>query len=134
VGSTAQRAVWHQSGAEWDQAILWRHEVWSAGVDPNSVAAPFNVETKPALNEYYARPASRHPGGFVVAFCDGRTLFVGENVDYSVYARLMTSRGRDFIVPGLETKGNFQSDPRWSQGTNVRTAQSVPVSEAELNP
>ena len=69
-----------------------------------------------------------------MTFADGRTLFVSEQLDYSVYQRLMTSRGRDFIVPGLETRGNFQSDPRWAQSQEIRNAQRVPVSETDLSP
>jgi prepilin-type N-terminal cleavage/methylation domain-containing protein/prepilin-type processing-associated H-X9-DG protein len=40
-----------------------------------------------------ARPSSRHPGGFVVTFCDGHTRFLSESIGYDVYNRIMTPNG-----------------------------------------
>ena len=37
----------------------------------------------------YARPASNHPGGVNVVFCDGHYHFLREDVAYSVYQTLM---------------------------------------------
>ena len=37
----------------------------------------------------YARPSSLHPGGVNASFCDGRTDFLSENIEYEIYARLM---------------------------------------------
>lgn len=36
-------------------------------------------------------PTSSHPGGGVVAFCDGHTYFLGSDVSTSVYTQLVTS-------------------------------------------
>ena len=41
----------------------------------------------------YARPASNHPGGVVVAFCDGHVRFIAEDIPYYVYKQLMTPWG-----------------------------------------
>ena len=41
-----------------------------------------------------ARPSSEHPGGFNVAFCDGSVTRLNEELDYQVYAMLMSSRGQ----------------------------------------
>ena len=46
------------------------------------------------LDVNHARPASLHPNGFMVAFADGSTKYVSDILDYTVYARLMTSNGR----------------------------------------
>ena len=51
----------------------------------------------------YARPASYHPGGFMVAFCDGRVKFVSETIAYEVYMHLMTSNGRKYQPAGMKT-------------------------------
>jgi prepilin-type processing-associated H-X9-DG protein len=40
-----------------------------------------------------ARPSSNHPGGVMVTFCDGRTIFLREDIDYKVYQQLMTPDG-----------------------------------------
>lgn len=45
------------------------------------------------VNEGHARPSSYHPGGFVVAMCDGSVSFITDQIDYNLYARLMTSDG-----------------------------------------
>lgn len=37
-------------------------------------------------------PSSNHPGGVVVAFCDGHTMFMRDTVADTVYAQLMTSK------------------------------------------
>ena len=38
-------------------------------------------------------PSSNHPGGAVVAFCDGHTGFIKDSVGQTVYGRLLTSNG-----------------------------------------
>jgi prepilin-type processing-associated H-X9-DG protein len=38
-------------------------------------------------------PSSNHPGGVVVAFCDGRTGFLKDSLGQTVYGRLITSDG-----------------------------------------
>jgi prepilin-type processing-associated H-X9-DG protein len=40
-----------------------------------------------------SQPSSNHPGGAVVAFCDGRTGFLKDSLGQSVYGRLITSDG-----------------------------------------
>jgi prepilin-type N-terminal cleavage/methylation domain-containing protein/prepilin-type processing-associated H-X9-DG protein len=42
----------------------------------------------------YAHPSSRHPGGFNMAMWDGSAKFVSNSIDYTVYARLMSSDGK----------------------------------------
>lgn len=66
----------------------------------------------------YARPASRHPGGVVVTFCDGHTQFLREGIDYLTYKHLMTpdgeEAGRKLDDPDLE---NTVLDPaRYKSG------------------
>jgi prepilin-type N-terminal cleavage/methylation domain-containing protein/prepilin-type processing-associated H-X9-DG protein len=41
----------------------------------------------------YARPASNHPGGAVVAFCDGHVRFLAEDIPYYIYKQLMSPYG-----------------------------------------
>jgi len=36
-------------------------------------------------------PGSNHPGGVMVAFCDGHVLFLKENIPWPVYQQLLTS-------------------------------------------
>ena len=45
----------------------------------------------------YNRPASFHPGGVNVMFCDGHVRFLSDTIAYGVYQALMTPRGKAAI-------------------------------------
>ena len=47
----------------------------------------------------FARPASRHSNGVNVAFCDGHLEFVRDDIEYSVYQRLLTANGKKCVDP-----------------------------------
>lgn len=51
----------------------------------------------------YARPASYHTSGFMVAFADGHVRLISESIAYEVYMHLMTSNGRKYQPAGLRT-------------------------------
>ncbi len=90
---------------EFNVTIVWQEYPDDPNVTP---AQPYVGLDKPfiqgtALNIEHARPSSLHPGGFVLAMCDGRTIFVSESVDYTVYQRLMTSNGKKYKRAGLNT-------------------------------
>lgn len=38
---------------------------------------------------YFSQPSSKHPGGVVAAFCDGRTVFLKDSLSAAVYANLL---------------------------------------------
>ena len=64
---------------------------------PPSAATPgnnrvINSAVPVALNAIGATsmPSSQHPGGAVVAFCDGRTMFLKDSLTYWVYAQLLS--------------------------------------------
>lgn len=54
-------------------------------------------DTMPINN---ARPTSKHPTGVNVAFCDGHTRFVSEDIDYGVWCLLLTPHGAEANTPG----------------------------------
>jgi prepilin-type N-terminal cleavage/methylation domain-containing protein/prepilin-type processing-associated H-X9-DG protein len=47
----------------------------------------------------FARPASTHSGGVNVVYADGHTQFLRDDVDYTVYQRLLTSNGKKCVNP-----------------------------------
>jgi hypothetical protein len=49
---------------------------------------------------YYARPSSYHTGGVIVSYCDGRQVFLREDIDYNVYQHLMTPDSKGAGVVG----------------------------------
>ena len=61
--------------------------------------------TFPANIPRFARPASAHSGGANVAFCDGHSEYLREDIDYIVYQQLMTPSGRKSVDPADHTNG-----------------------------
>lgn len=47
-----------------------------------------------------ARPSSKHVGGVNIAFCDGHTRFISEDIDYGVWCLLQTPDGAQCNTPG----------------------------------
>ena len=50
-------------------------------------------------------PRSHHPGGVLVAFCDGHTQYLRDNVDYVVYQHLMTPDSRQARKVAVDDNG-----------------------------
>ena len=61
---------------------------------------------------YYLHPASSHPAGANVSFCDGHVRFMSESIDYFVFCQLMTPLGRQCNTPG--TVGGLDGEGRAS--------------------
>ncbi len=81
--------------------------------DPRDRAGNFNTDIR------YARPASFHSGGYVVAFCDGSVRLLSEDLDYRTYAQLMSSRGERTQDPNPANACDPVSPcPQW-QGERV---------------
>ena len=60
----------------------------------NSQADPWFINRNLAVGVGDApRPSSQHAGGVNVIFCDGSGKFLGENMDRTTYAKLLTSNG-----------------------------------------
>ncbi len=85
--------TWKNFTTEFQVAVLWIPVV--LGTNP---PVPLNKELPdkfiPPLDLNHARPASFHPGGFMVCMTDGSTKFIGDSISYDVYCLLMTSNGR----------------------------------------
>lgn len=90
---TGNSAGWIQSTST--AALQYTGFCWQAVVTPN-VAQQINGDksnsSPPMAGTVlpdYARPASYHPGGVNVVFCDGHVQFLREDVTYSIYQVLM---------------------------------------------
>jgi prepilin-type N-terminal cleavage/methylation domain-containing protein/prepilin-type processing-associated H-X9-DG protein len=66
------------------------------------------------LNADTARPSSYHTGGVDVAFCDGNTRFLREDIDYKVYYQLMSP---------VSSMGPSQITSAW---------KTIPFNEADI--
>jgi prepilin-type N-terminal cleavage/methylation domain-containing protein/prepilin-type processing-associated H-X9-DG protein len=67
-------------------------KVINSGTTPSSSDASFN-----------AYPSSNHPGGVVVTFCDGHTMFLKDSIAPHVYAQLVTSDSKYVAGTGYTT-------------------------------
>jgi prepilin-type processing-associated H-X9-DG protein len=89
-----------QTGTRWDVPSP-RNEDWSLGnktsnvvvwhciANPDTGMKVGGVPGQRFLNPGTAHPASNHPGGANVAFCDTRVTVIRNDIDYRVYIRLM---------------------------------------------
>ncbi|MGY8769358.1 MAG: DUF1559 family PulG-like putative transporter [Pirellulales bacterium] len=98
-----------------EACILWRNYA-DANATPAPVPFPDPVINSNLLAANNRAPvSSAHPGGAVMAFCDGSTKFVSEGINARVFARLMSSEGRKAYI-----------------GTNSIGWQAKPIKAGEL--
>lgn len=62
------------------------------GISGSPPSTPFAVVNREFSGAF--APSSPHPDGVVVAYCDGRTGFLGNALDFWVYGQLLTPRTR----------------------------------------
>ena len=95
---------WHLNGwgsqgeREFNLGLVWQDDTVTQQINKNTG----NVSTN-GFVEDYARPSSNHSAGFNAAFCDGSVRFLSESIDYTGYARLMTSEGKRYKRAGMNT-------------------------------
>jgi prepilin-type N-terminal cleavage/methylation domain-containing protein/prepilin-type processing-associated H-X9-DG protein len=61
----------------------------------------------------FARPSSDHPNGFNVLMADGAVRYMQDNVDYRIYAVLMTSNGAKAAHPAIPLGSQTLPNPAW---------------------
>ncbi len=71
----------------------------SQGIPGFGVLVSSGTATPPVINNSDAAvargtPSSMHPGGVIVAFCDGHTIFLRDNISRDVYTQLLTSNSK----------------------------------------
>jgi len=89
VAENATLADWLVAAKEQEQSVLWFPD-GPAGFGTN---ANVTTATDLSANERLARPASWHPGGVQVSLCDGSVRWLAEEIEYRIFAVLMTSYG-----------------------------------------
>ena len=72
--------------------------------------------TTAGLPGYYSQPSSNHPGGVVVTFCDGHTMFLKDALAARVYAQLLTSNNALASTPAVRTTWDTVNYPVLSDG------------------
>ncbi len=69
--------------------------VWHAAAQPTPEILINGGDLKLPVTAATARPSSKHRGGVNVAFADTHVIFLREDIDYAVYAQLMTPNDQD---------------------------------------
>ena len=67
-----------------------------------------------------ARPSSRHPRGVNVAYCDGSTSFLSEEIDYLAFVDFMTTSHQEIRVAG---SNDYVAEPYRKLPDNESTAE-----------
>lgn len=127
--------TWRGAEAEYDVGLNWY--AFTSTTDPwTSVSPPSNTELtsfvqllanplagkrdRSAVATDYGsgigvHPSSKHSArGFNATMCDGSVRFISDSVNYSVYALLMTSKGRAAYTPGA-TPAAPVPQPTWQK-------------------
>jgi len=126
--SGAGAATQALNATEWEIGICWFDtDTPTIGLNQHGGMAMSDTTNQP----YYARPSSKHPGGFVVAMCDGQAKFLSQDIVYNVYGRLMTPRGAGATLAGTSTVIQNTSGPNFGWPS---PNWSAPISETDLNP
>lgn len=94
----------------------------------NYVTPPGGSVPSSANGWYYARPASRHPQGVNVLFCDGHSRFLNQELDYGVFSLIMTPNGQSCNTPGNVLPTGVLP----GSGNNYYYLRSAPLSDSAL--
>jgi prepilin-type N-terminal cleavage/methylation domain-containing protein len=103
ISENMQAQKWTQL-EENEIGMIWEAAPESPSKDSMRINVDRHVEVTSG-NYDYARPSSNHADGVVIAFCDGRTFFLSDRVEYgAVYCKLMTPNGAQCLEPGQSTR------------------------------
>ena len=108
---------WRECPTEFHVGVVWRdwiNDTPAVGLNEDHPEANFAPDLE------HARPASEHPGGFMICFADNSVRYVNVSIDYTVYARLMTSHG-----------SKYQEPADGSRIGGILNVQTTPVSEGD---
>ncbi|MEX2113452.1 MAG: DUF1559 domain-containing protein [Pirellulales bacterium] len=129
------------TGQTWGQGIVWRLNQSDTNVPLvwpdypfllNRDLATLRQASDPTIqlsDPFTAKPASAHPGGFIVTMVGGNSHFISEDVDYRVYAMVMTpwSSATENIDPSTNNPVQYPTVAPWVVGGEL-----APVTEADL--
>jgi prepilin-type N-terminal cleavage/methylation domain-containing protein/prepilin-type processing-associated H-X9-DG protein len=76
----------------------------------------------------FARPGSNHGSGANVAFCDGHSTYLRDDIDYIVYVQLITPNGRKCV-----DAANWSNETTVPTGTIYKFRNAAPLSEKDIN-
>lgn len=114
IGANQWDATWlftgtGQSPGECEGGFVWDYQDLPPSDPTEILDRPINRdriqrEVIGAAEVELARPSSRHPGGVIVAFADGHTQFLSEEIDHLVYGLLCSPHGKKTKEPGSSVR------------------------------
>ena len=136
-----EATLWNESKSEADQAFFWYTDhssspgtldkayITSGGTATKTVKRISSIEptsSSTTSDITLARPSSNHPGVVVMVFTDGHTAAISDSIEYTVYARLMTSNGREVQDPA-----DTANPPKFAK--TIAPYQLAPLSVSDLD-
>ena len=111
--------LWNSAPSGNGAISAWATALPGFGMASGSVGKIINTGTAAIFPGPLSQPSSSHPGGAVVAFCDGHTGFVKDSLSKEVYGNLVNSNNaatpgtgspaRNFVPVGhILSEGDFQ--------------------------
>jgi prepilin-type N-terminal cleavage/methylation domain-containing protein len=94
VSENVSAANWHVGWEKFRTGFVW-HDLETPTTRKINNKGTFASLLEVQLNMDTGRPSSFHTGGVNATFCDTRTVFLPENIDYVVYQALMTPSGSE---------------------------------------
>lgn len=118
--------------------VWWPDQLPDPSMKINSpTSAITNYSGKGNVYNYTMHPASNHPTGVNVSFCDGHTRFISQDVDYTVFCLLMTPWGQMCNTPGSTTldTGTATNGAVYYPSTtnNYPLLRNKPIDESAIN-
>lgn len=101
---------------------------------PDSQLRDFVFNRNPVVG--YGRPSSYHTGGVNAFFCDNHAAFLSEEIDWTVYKRLMTPKDGEarHAHMGQLVRNQFVPMPEREVINQFGANFIAPISEADLEP
>jgi prepilin-type N-terminal cleavage/methylation domain-containing protein len=131
-------------GQSWWNAIIWVQPPvsapanWGTPGDSNTSSILRNtgvVSSAPKSDAANGHPSSNHSGGFHLTFCDGRSQFVSDDIEYRVYCLLMAPSNAEAKY-AHNSAGGTHGDPvvypaNWHQ-MMMTTLPLTPLSDQDI--